>query len=256
MMGPVRSLPGVRPTAPATALMALENVRYGHQNLLRGVDLEILAGSRTVLLGPNGAGKSLILRILHGLIRPDSGEVLWRGRPLDRTARRRQAMVFQTPVLLRRSVAANLDFALRARGVARRDRADRRAALLESARLSALAARPARRLSGGEQQRLALAAALAAEPDLLLLDEPTASLDPAATHAIERQIDAAHARGATVVMVTHDAGQARRMADRIAFVQSGRIVEAAPARQLLDAPRSLAAQDWMAGRLHLPDESD
>ncbi|MSU88909.1 ATP-binding cassette domain-containing protein [Rhodobacteraceae bacterium 2CG4] len=226
-------------------------LRADGQALLDGVSCSFAAGRRTVVMGANGSGKSLLLRLMHGLIRPTSGTVLWRGAPLDRRARARQALVFQTPVMLRRSVLANLRFALAVRGVPRCARRARAEAALEQARLTALAHRPARVLSGGEQQRLAIARALACRPELLLLDEPTASLDPASTALIEQAVDAAHADGVTVALVTHDAGQARRLADDIVFLHAGRVAEHGPAAQVLSRPRSEAARAWLEGRLHL-----
>ncbi|TDL90371.1 ATP-binding cassette domain-containing protein [Meridianimarinicoccus aquatilis] len=223
----------------------------GGKRLIDGMDISIAAGRRTVVMGANGAGKSVLLRLLHGILSPASGEVLCEGRPLDCALRARQAMVFQRPVLLRRSVRGNLAFALAAKGVPRRDRGHAVADALEQARLTHLADRPARVLSGGEQQRLAVARALIGGPDLLLLDEPTASLDPGSTHAIEELIQNAYQRGVTIVMVTHDAGQARRIADDVVFLNSGRVVEAGPADQVLNAPQSNAARAWLGGRLYL-----
>lgn len=222
------------------------------QTLLSGLDLDIARGRRTMIMGPNGAGKSLTLRLLHGLLSPKAGQVTWQGRPLDRAARRAQAMVFQRPVLLRRSVRANLRFALALRGLSKAERHAREEEALAAARLEHLAARPARLLSGGEQQRLAVARALALRPDMLLLDEPTASLDPASTAAVERLVMGAHARGVTVIMVTHDAGQARRLGDDVIFLQDGRVAETGPAAQVLTTPASGAARDWLHGRLHFP----
>lgn len=221
------------------------------RRLIDGMDLAVRPGRRTVVMGANGAGKSLLLRLMHGLIAPASGEIHWRGRPLDRAARRAQAMVFQRPVMLRRSARANLRFALSARGVGGVERARRETEALERARLTGLARRPARLLSGGEQQRLAVARALACEPELLFLDEPTASLDPASTKAIETLIDEACATGVTIVMVTHDLGQARRVADDIAFLHEGRLAESGPAARVLGAPRSAPARAWIDGRLYL-----
>lgn len=226
------------------------------QRLLDRVDLTIRAGRLTVVLGENGAGKSLLLRLMHGLINPSAGTVLWRGRPLDRAARRAQAMVFQRPVMLRRSVRANLRFALSVRGIMGRARAQREAEALELARLTDLAERPARVLSGGEQQRLAMARALACRPQALLLDEPTASLDPASTQAIEDLIRAAQAAGVTVVLVTHDAGQARRLGQDAVFLHAGRVAEMGPAPRLLETPRSPAARAWRDGRLYLGPDLD
>lgn len=239
-------------TAPDIALSVNGvQLRRKGQVLLDLEDLRITKGRRTVILGTNGAGKSLSLRVMHGLLKPDTGRVLVAGQPLDRMARRRQAMVFQKPVLLRRSVAGNLRFALSVYGLRGNARAQRLEALVEMAGLTRMADRPARHLSGGEQQRLALVRALASEPDILLLDEPTASLDPAATQAVETLILRAHEQGVTVVMVTHDAGQARRIGQDAVFLHQGRVVEHGPAAQVIGAPLSLPAQAWRDGRLYL-----
>lgn len=224
-------------------------VRSG-KTLLAGVDLALTAGRRTVIMGANGAGKSLLLRVLHGLITPDAGQVIWQGTPLSSEAQRAQAMVLQRPVMLRRSVLANLRFALSVRGLRGKARAARVAEALDRAGLADLARSPARVLSGGEQQRLAVARALSTAPRMLLLDEPTASLDPAATRQIEEQVNAAHASGVSVVMVTHDRGQAQRMADDIVFLHKGRVAEAGPARQVLTTPRSEAVAAWLDGRFY------
>ena len=159
-------------------------------------------------------------------------------------------MVFQRPVMLRRSVLGNLRFALGVHGWRGRARDARAAEALKMARLTDKARQPARLLSAGEQQRLAVARALACAPDLLFLDEPTSSLDPASTHMIEELVNAAHRRGVTIVMVTHDIGQARRMGDDVIFLHAGRIAERGPLDQVLGAPRSEAARAWTQGRLY------
>ncbi len=231
--------------------VALDAVRVsrGGRTLLDGLTLTLPPGGVTALVGPNGAGKSLTLRLIAGLIAPDAGAVRWGGRAAP--PRGAVALAFQRPVLLRRSVAGNLDHALSVAGVARRARPARRDALLALGGLGALADRPARALSGGEAQRLALARALAAGPRLLLLDEPAASLDPAATASIEALVARIAAQGTTVLIVTHDAGQARRLADRAVFLHRGRIVEDAPADRLLTAPRTPEARAYLAGHLLL-----
>lgn len=235
---------------PILVAQGLVLTRRGRR-LIDGIDLALAPGRRTVIMGANGAGKSLLLRMLHGLITPDAGLVLWHGRALDRAGRDQQAMVFQRPVLLRRSVGANLRFALAARGLPRHVRTAREAEALAMARLETLARRPARQLSGGEQQRLAVARALAVRPEMLLLDEPTASLDPASTQAVEALIDQAHAGGVTIVLVTHDLGQARRMGDDLIFLHAGRVAETGPAADTLAAPRTGALRAWTEGRLYL-----
>jgi tungstate transport system ATP-binding protein len=223
----------------------------GGRRLIDGIDLRLDAGPCTVIVGPNGAGKSLLLRLLHGLLQPSAGRVLWGGRSPNRAVRLRQAMVFQKPVLLRRSAAANMRFALRARGLRNGALLAQSNTWLERAGLRGLALRPARVLSGGEQQRLAIARALSREPEVLFLDEPTASLDPASILAIEALISQAHAAGTKIVLVTHDLNQARRLADEIVFLCNGRVEEQAPADDFLDAPRSTKARDFVAGRIVL-----
>ena len=214
------------------------------KRLIDGIDLTLGPSGITVVMGPNGAGKSLFLRLLHGLVEPSAGEVLWDGHRLTTELRRRQALVFQKPVLLRRSVAANLDFVLRGK-----DGRNRRDALLDHVGLGAHADQPARLLSGGEQQRLALARALATEPQVLLLDEPTASLDPTSVLKIEQIVREAAAQGTRIVFVTHDIGQARRLADDVVFLVAGRVAEQAPAGTFFDTPASGTARDFLAGRL-------
>lgn len=214
--------------------------------LVDGIDLRLTAGKLTVILGQNGAGKSLLLRLLHGLSPPTGGEILFGGQPMDESIRRHQAMVFQRPVLLRRSVAANIDFVLNLRGDAG---AGRRDALLAEVGLSDKAKQPARLLSGGEQQRLSLARALAHDPKILFMDEPTASLDPASVIMIERIVRAIQGRGAKVVFVTHDLHQARRLAGDILFMHRGRVAEHADAASFFDGPASEVAKAFLEGRV-------
>jgi len=216
--------------------------------LIDSIDLTIAGEGLVVIMGPNGAGKSLLLRLLHGLLAPTSGEVLWGGRRLNEDLRQRQAMVFQRPVLLRRSVAANIRFVLKLRKTAA---SDSTTAILREVGLAAQANQPARLLSGGEQQRLSLARALALNPRVLFLDEPTASLDPASTAAIEAVVLKARERGTKILFITHDPGQARRLADEIVFLDRGRLAEHTPASRFFDEPASEAARDYLAGRLVL-----
>jgi len=232
------------------AAIRLEGVSLnrGGRRVLDDLHLAIPARGITAIMGPNGAGKSLSLRVMAGLIRPDEGAVLPAN---DLTGRQDIALVFQKPVLLRRSVRANLRHALAVYGVPRRARRERLGELLDFGRLASIADAPARALSGGEQQRVAMVRALAARPKLLLLDEPTASLDPQATAAIETLIlNTAHS-GTAVVIVTHDRGQAGRLADHIRFVHKGSLAEAAPAAQFLLAQKSPEAQAYLAGKLLL-----
>ncbi|MHA1566616.1 MAG: ABC transporter ATP-binding protein [Alphaproteobacteria bacterium] len=216
------------------------------EKLLRDITISLNAGSQTIVLGPNGAGKSLFLRLCHGLIKPTSGSVRWRGGG-DPT--RRHAMVFQRPVLLRRTVTANISHALKLHGLGRDTRRQRTLAALNQAGLTDLAHRQARLLSGGEQQRLAFARAWALSPQVLFLDEPTANLDPAATRAIEAMIQGFRAMGTKVVMTTHDLAQARRLADDVLFLHQGRLVESGPAADFFTTPRSKEGQAFIAGDL-------
>ena len=220
----------------------------GGRALIDAVDLAIGAGAPTVILGPNGAGKSLLLRLCHGLLAPAAGTVCWLG-PDAQDAPRRQAMVFQRPVLLRRTVAANLDYVLTLRGLKRSRRSERIAILLAEAGLSGLAGRLAPLLSGGEQQKLALARAWAVEPEVLFLDEPTASLDPGATLAVEALIRRIAAGGTKIVMTTHDMGQARRIADEIIFLHRGRMLEQGQAAAFFAQPETDTAARFLAGQL-------
>jgi len=237
----------VRP-APLLEARGLTYERNGAQ-LINNVDLSLDEAKRTLILGANGSGKSLLLRLLHGLIAPHAGEILWRGGPLTKRARSEQAMVFQKPVMLRRSVRANLKFALAARGIGGAERQRRCDEALALARLEDMAQRPARVLSGGEQQRLAIARAVVLNPKLLFLDEPTASLDPASSALIEELILAAGDRGVGVVMISHDRGQAARLAEDIVFMHGGEIVERGTASRVLGAPASGAAEAWLSGDL-------
>ena len=220
------------------------SVVRGGVRVLDRVDVAIAPRSSTFILGPNGAGKSTLLRLLHGLIRPDDGFVTWGGetaRPL------RQAMVFQRPVLLRRSAAGNVRHALALAGVRGQDAQLRTHDALTRVGLAPLARRPARVLSGGEQQRLALARASALEPDVLFLDEPTASLDPPATRAVENIVGAIHARGTTIVMTTHSLAQAKRLADEVIFLDGGRVTECTRAADFFTQPRSPEGRAFLEG---------
>jgi tungstate transport system ATP-binding protein len=220
----------------------------GGRRIIDGITLVLESGARTIIVGPNGAGKSVLLRLCHGLLQPTSGTIHW-NTPEQPRAPRRQAMVFQRPVLLRRSALSNIEYALRVAGVPRKQRDARACEALRSVGLDALARRPARVLSGGEQQRLALARVWALRPELLFLDEPTASLDPGATQEIERVIVALHAAGTKIVMVTHNLGQARRLGDEVVFLHQGQVLERAPADRFFLRPESAEAAKFLKGQL-------
>jgi tungstate transport system ATP-binding protein len=222
------------------------------ETLLAPLSLRLDHGSRTVVLGPNGAGKSLLMRLCHGLLPPTMGKIRWgngAGPLPEAVVRRRQAMVFQRPVMLRRSALRNVTYALAAAGVPWRQRRPRAEAALERFGLSQLASRPARVLSGGEQQRLALARAWALDPEVLFLDEPTASLDPTATRAFEAALGVFHEHGTKFVMATHDLGQARRLADEVLFLCRGRLLEHTPADDFFNGPRSAEARAFLQGEI-------
>lgn len=229
--------------APTTDLpIVFENasLRVGAVDVVRDLTLALSAGTPTVLLGPNGSGKSTLIRLAMGLLAPTSGRVTWGGRTL---LGERLAMVFQRPVMLRRTAAANVTYALN------RNDPGRASELLALVGLTHLANRPARKLSGGEQQRLALARALARNPEILFLDEPTASLDPAATKSVEDVIGAVAASGVKIVMATHDIGQARRLAGDIVFLVRGRLAERADAAQFFNVPATNEAVAFLRGDL-------
>lgn len=228
--------------------LRLEGVGYavGGKPLLSGISLTVEAGRRLIVMGANGAGKSLLLRLCHGLIDPTTGRRTWASGGAQAEA---QAMVFQRPVLLRRSVAANLDYPLALKGMARPARRAVVARTLDRFGLAPLADRPARLLSGGEQQRLALARAWAMAPEVLFLDEPCAALDPSATRILEAMILGFSAEGITIVMTTHDLGQARRLAEDVAFLHRGRLIEHRPAAEFFAGPESPEARAFLAGDL-------
>ncbi|HEX7250603.1 MAG TPA: phosphate ABC transporter ATP-binding protein [Burkholderiales bacterium] len=218
------------------------------RTIIDGVSLELGAGTTSIILGANGAGKSVLMRLMHGLLVPTSGSVAWADARVE-AVRRAQAMVFQRPVMLRRSALGNVTYALALAGVPRKERERQAREALDSVGLLHLASRPARVLSGGEQQRLALARAWALHPEVLLLDEPTANLDPSSTREIETVIKAFDAAGTKIVMSTHNLGQARRLGDEILFMHRGRVVERAPVDAFFAKPSSQEAAAFIKGEL-------
>jgi tungstate transport system ATP-binding protein len=175
---------------------------------------------------------------MHGLLRPSAGSRHW-PQPLT------QGMVFQRPVMLRTTALANVEYGLKLRGVSQQERRQQAMAALARVGLPALATRPARRLSGGEQQRVALARAWALEPQVLFLDEPTASLDPASSREVERIIHEIAASGTRIVMTTHNLGQARRIAEEVLFIDGGVVLEQTPVEEFFTRPRHAAAQNFL-----------
>ncbi|QCI64223.1 ATP-binding cassette domain-containing protein [Phreatobacter stygius] len=222
----------------------------GGKQLVADVGFTVPRGGITAILGPNGSGKSLTLRLCHGLLEPSAGRVAW-AHPANARhgSAKRHAMVFQKPVMLRRSAEANIVHALAAGGVARRTRQDLARQAMERFGLAALATRPARLLSGGEQQRLAIARAWALKPELMFLDEPSSQLDPGAVRQIEAMLETLAAEGVTLVMATHDLGQARRLAHRVLFFHRGRLIEQGPADAFFASPSTPEARAFIAGEL-------
>jgi len=215
--------------------------------IIDAVNIRIEAGGCTAVMGYNGAGKSVLLRLLHGLITPSTGSVTWK---VDQnTAASAQSMVFQSPVLLRRTVAANVRYGLVQRRYPRNLIEARLRRVLEETNLFDLRDRAAGVLSGGERQRVALARALAPEPDIVFLDEPTASLDPAATLLIEEILQRAMLAGRKLVFVTQSVAQAGRLADDVIFLHHGRVTEHTPMKEFLAAPQSIEGRAFTEGRL-------
>lgn len=222
--------------------------RAGSTTLLDKVNMSATESDISAIMGFNGAGKSVLLKIMHGILQPNSGSVLWDQKPADTQHRRSQAMVFQKPVLLKRSTKANIDFVLNQRktkSTERRDQLLARVGLLEKKHQAA------RALSGGEQQRLALARALACNPSVLFLDEATASLDPASTAIIERIVSEQAQAGTKIIMVTHDAAQAQRLAQQVIFMDSGTVVEQSDTNTFFNNPTSEAATAYLDGRIYV-----
>jgi len=229
-------------------ILELESVSYVVQNrrIIDAISVTLRPGERSLVLGANGAGKSVLLRLCHGLLEPTSGRIGWQ-RPGRSPVR--QAMVFQRPIMLRRCALANVAHALASRGISRTERQARAYAALGKVGLAHVAERPARALSGGEQQRLALARAWALEPEVLFLDEPTANLDPVAVAEIESVIQAIHDAGTKIIMTTHNLGQARRLGDEILFIADGRLIERARADTFFACPVTPQAVTFLRGEL-------
>ena len=228
--------------------LVLEDVSFAvnGRTIIDRISVEIVAGPRTVILGPNGAGKSVLMRLCHGLLMPTAGVIAWR-RPTSGGLR--QAMVFQRPVMLRRSALANVVYALKLAGVSPRERELRARDVIDAVGLADVLDRPARVLSGGEQQRLALARAWALGPEVLFLDEPTANLDPGATRDVETLVGQIRAGGTKIVMTTHNLGQAKRLGDEILFLSQGRLVEQTPVDRFFSKPASAEADAFIRGEL-------
>jgi tungstate transport system ATP-binding protein len=212
------------------------DLRYGPVTALRAVDLRIAAGERVALIGANGSGKSTLLRLLHGLLRPSAGSVLCDGAM-------RQAMVFQRPFALRASALTNVALGLWLRGTRwARAKEDAMQALARVG-LAPVALRNARTLSGGQLQRMALARAWGLKPDVLLLDEPTASLDPHAKREVETLMADFAAAGMTLVFASHNLGQVKRLATRVVYMEQGRVLADLPVGEFFDGPLGATSRE-------------
>ncbi len=212
-------------------------------HILRNINLQLTDNGITIVMGHNGAGKSILLRCMHGLLEPTEGKIQWNGDTAsDVETRKKQAMVFQKPLMLNRSAAANIEYVLKLR--------DKPKSLvmkyLQSANLDSKSNQPAKSLSGGEQQRLAIARAIACDPEAIFFDEPTANLDPDATLQIESQIISASQQSIKVIMVTHDIAQARRLADDVVFLNKGTITEHCSADKFFTRPESAEAGNYLS----------
>ncbi|MDQ2780672.1 MAG: ATP-binding cassette domain-containing protein [Pseudomonadota bacterium] len=225
-------------------LLSLQDARvdFGPVTALQSVDLRLHRGERLVLVGPNGSGKTTLLRLLHGVL-PCLGTRVAHQHSLC------AAMVFQRPFFLSLSARFNVWLGLWLQGVPRAERGPRCAEALERVGLAKQAGRSARELSGGQQQRLALARAWALRPQVLYLDEPTASLDPNAKREVEELIEQIAAAGVTIVMSTHNLGQAKRLATRVICLDAGRIVADLPVEQFFNGPLPPAAAQFLKGEL-------
>lgn len=237
-------------TTPARPLVTLESagLRFGSVVALRGITLTLHRGDRLALVGANGSGKTSLLRLLHGLVPASEGRRT--ELPLQPEARMATgAMLFQRPFLLNLSARRNVSLGLWLRGWPRAQRTEASLRALQRVGLGELAGRPARDLSGGQQQRLALARAWAQRPDILFLDEPTASLDPSAKREVESLIEEFADEGMTVVLATHNLGQAKRLASRVAYLEEGRLIIERPAGEFFAGPLPPQAETFLKGEM-------
>ncbi len=224
-------------------------VRFGAVQALQPLDLRVQRGERLALVGANGSGKTTLLRLLHGLLPSQGHRELHGDSPAAPPV---VAMLFQRPFLLSLSVRANMMISLWLRKVPQAERVERCARALQRVGLSGLEGRLATALSGGQQQRLALARAWALRPDLMLLDEPTASLDPSAKREVERLIAEIAAEGTTVVMSTHNLGQAKRLCTRVAYLEGGRLVVDLPVEHFFADTLPTEAAQFLKGEMAWP----
>ena len=216
--------------------------------ILRNINCQINDKSITAVLGPNGAGKSLLLQTINGLIPILNGKITYNLRQLDDNIRKQQAMVFQSPTLLRRTVLGNMEFV---NSIYKNTNMLGVKDILKKVGLEAYNDKPARLLSGGEKQRLSLARALLIQPKLLLLDEPTANLDPYSLKLIEDLILEENSKGTTIILITHDMSQAKRLASDIIFINKGRVLEQTNSNIFFKEPKTIESKKYLAGEILL-----
>ena len=216
--------------------------------VLKNINCQINDKSITAILGPNGAGKSLLLQTINGLVTVVNGEITYNLKQLDNNIRKQQAMVFQNPTLLRRTVLGNMEFV---NSINKNTNMLGVKSILKKVGLEDFNNKPARLLSGGEKQRLSLARALLIQPKLLLLDEPTANLDPYSLKLIEDIILEENNNGTTIILTTHDMSQAKRLASNIIFINKGRVIEQNSSKDFFIKPKSIEAKKYINGEILL-----
>jgi tungstate transport system ATP-binding protein len=234
-----------------SSFITLKNVskKYGDVVALEGVNLKIERGEVLAIVGHSGAGKTTLLRILALLEKPDEGEYLYNGEMANDKHRTRITMIFQKPVMFNASVYTNIMYGLKVRRLGREEREKKVKEVLKLVNLEGYEKYNARKLSGGEQQRVAIARAIAIEPELLLMDEPTANLDPANVTTIEEVIKEISKMGTTVVLATHNLFQAKRLSDRTAHLFSGKLVEVSETGEFFGNPKSEITRKFVSGEL-------
>jgi len=222
------------------------SVILGQKIILDKINCKIKSNSITAVLGPNGAGKSIFLQTINGLISIQSGRLTFNSMEKNQEIRKQQALVFQNPVLLRRTVMANMQFVLNLRN---RESNQLLKNILDKVGLEGYEKKSARLLSGGEKQRLSMARALIVNPNLLLLDEPTANLDPYSLNLIEDLVLEENSIGKTVIFTTHDMSQAKRLATDVIFLNKGKVLEQTVSKTFFKSPKTLEAQKYINGEI-------
>ena len=224
------------------------SLEQNNNQIVSNANLKIQSPGITVIMGPNGSGKSVLVRLLHGLLEPTQGFITYGAHSLNKSIRRRQSMVFQNPTLLRRTVLANMEFVASMRANIDQARCKKTLDLLG---LRELESQPAKLLSAGEKQRLALARSLILEPCILFLDEPTANLDPSSVYVIEKILKDVCKLGVKIIFITHDIGQAKRIADDIVFVNKGQILEHTDTDSFFQKPQTPETAAYLDGKIIL-----